>query len=260
MLLGPDESWRIVHGDCLDKMHDLPDGCIMHVITDPPYEAEAHTNQRRVKASKGITKLEPLDFAPITEDTRAMVSTHFARLATRWVIAFCQIEAVAAWRDVFEGVGLSWRRACVWVKPDGMPQLTGDRPGMGYESIACAHKPGRSRWNGGGRSGVFLANKGRAARTGTDWGGETGHPTIKPLDLMLELVELFTDPGDVILDPFCGSGTTGVAAVRLGRRFIGIEREERYHKLATERLSAEAAGTTLDAYRAGQRTLFGGSP
>ena len=84
------------------------------------------------------------------------------------------------------------------------------------------------------------------------------HPTEKPLSLMIELVSLFTDPGDLVLDPYAGSGTTGVACMRLGRRFAGAERDDRYHALAKERLDAEASGISLQASRAGQQSLFGG--
>lgn len=70
------------------------------------------------------------------------------------------------------------------------------------------------------------------------------------------LVSLFTDPGETILDPFAGSGTTGVACLRLGRRFIGIERDEKYFKLACDRLRAEEQSSTLQALRAGQESLF----
>jgi site-specific DNA-methyltransferase (adenine-specific) len=82
------------------------------------------------------------------------------------------------------------------------------------------------------------------------------HQTAKPLALMLDLVELFTDAGETILDPFAGSGTTGVACLRLGRTFIGIERDPVYFKLACDRLRAEEQGSTLKASRAGQEALF----
>ena len=74
---------------------------------------------------------------------------------------------------------------------------------------------------------------------------------------MLELISLFTNPGDLVLDPFCGSGSTGVACLRLGRRFIGIEKDEKYAQLAHERLTAEAAGLDLKDHRSGQIGLFG---
>lgn len=174
----------------------------------------------------------------------------FARVARRWVIAFCQVEAAMTWADA---IG-NYVRTMVWVKPDGQPQYTGDRPGMGYESIVVCHRSGRKRWNGGGRVGVFVANK----NDRTAWvDGKTAHPTTKPTELMVELVGLFTDPSETILDPFAGSGTTGVASLRLGRKFIGIERDEKYFHLACERLRAEENGSTLQAARAGQASLFG---
>lgn len=80
--------------------------------------------------------------------------------------------------------------------------------------------------------------------------------TQKPLPLMLELVSLFTDPGDLILDPFCGSGTTGIAALRLGRRFVGIEKNESMAELARERIQADLDGSSLHASRNGQGALF----
>jgi len=226
-------------GDCLDPvtgMASLGDKSVDHVITDPPYEAEAHTLQRRVKRGLSadgvdmrVAEVEALDFAPMTEDQRDLSAYEIGRVARRWALVFCQAEAVGLWKQAMLMAGLNWKRSCIWVKPDGMPQLTGDRPGMGYESIACAHGDGASRWNGGGSHGVFKVSK-------SD--DRTGHPTQKPIALMEKLIRLFTDPGDLILDPFAGSGTTGVAAIRLGRRFIGWEKDPKYHAIALKRLKA----------------------
>lgn len=223
-------NWTLHHGDCLAGMATLADRSVDHVIADPPYEAEAHTKGRRVKRA-GWCEALPLDFAAITSADRIAVAREMARLARRWIVVFCQAEAVQAWREALESGGAVYKRACVWVKPDGQPQLTGDRPGMGYESIVVAHAPGRSRWNGGGRVGVYVENKNRSDLA------RTGHPTQKPLALMEALVRDFTDPGELILDPFAGSGTTGVACIRNGRRFIGWEQDAKYHALATKRLS-----------------------
>jgi tRNA/tmRNA/rRNA uracil-C5-methylase (TrmA/RlmC/RlmD family) len=74
--------------------------------------------------------------------------------------------------------------------------------------------------------------------------------------LVAELVELFTDPGDVVLDPFCGSGTTGVACLRAGRRFIGFEVDPLWATISSARLMAEERHSTLTALRAGQQALF----
>ena len=241
-------AWELRLGDCLSPetgMCTLPDKSVDHCITDPPYEAEAHTLQRRTKstfvgsATSGestgmLPKEKPLDFPPITDLERSIASNQIVRLARRWMLVFCQAEAVGNWRFALTMNGAGWRRACIWLKPDGQPQLTGDRPGMGYESIACAHSNGRSRWNGGGKHGVYTFMKQQPEHSHNG----TLHPTQKPDALMIALIRDFTDPGDLILDPFAGSGTTGVAAIRLGRRFIGWEKDPKYHAIAVKRLTA----------------------
>lgn len=237
-------------GDCLapDGLASLADGSVDHVICDPPFESEAHTLQRRTIRGSGkhdggespngkIAVVEALSFPPITEAERNGIAVHAARLARRWVIVFCQAEAVAVWRDSLQRAGLSYRRAGIWVKPDAQPQLSGDRPGMGYESMVFAHAPGKSRWNCGGKVGVYVHNKNEA--------DAKQHPTQKPLALMEALVRDFTDPGDLVLDPFAGSGTTGVACKRLGRRFVGWERDPKFHAAAVKRLDAAREQMTI---------------
>lgn len=232
-------TWDLHLGDCLAGMATLPDKSVDHVITDPPFEAEAHTLQRRIKqnisqragAELSGAREKPLSFAAISPDGRIEASRQMVRLSRGWVVVFCQAEAVSLWRDSLDSAGAKYKRACVWIKPDGMPQLTGDRPGMGYESFVCAWAgEGRSRWNGGGRVGVYSY-----ARQGEDDGW---HETVKPIALMTTLVRDFTTRGDLILDPFAGSGTTGVAALRNGRRFVGWEREPKWHEAACKRLRA----------------------
>jgi site-specific DNA-methyltransferase (adenine-specific) len=219
--------------DCRDVL-PLVDG-MNAVITDPPYEVEAHAKGRRFsgRQADGFRSVEygALDFAPMTDDLRAEVSRLCVARCSGWLLAFCQAEAVGAWRDCLADAGASYRRSMIWVKPDGAPQFTGDRPGMGYESIVASWcGPGKSAWNGGGRHGVFH-------HPSRDANEPRQHPTQKPVALMRELVQLVSDPGDLVLDPFMGSGTTGVACVQLGRRFIGIEIDERHFNTACRRIS-----------------------
>jgi site-specific DNA-methyltransferase (adenine-specific) len=259
------EGWTLYLGDCIEVMAGLEK--VDHILCDPPYEAEAHTKARRslkdATRKRGarnrgeVRRIDgpiEIDFVRIDEATRTAAGLAFAGLASRWTIAFCQAEAVAAWRYAFTAAGLDWVRAGIWRKPDGAPQFTGDRPGMGYESLAIAHQPGKKRWNGGGKHGVWTVPL--EHERGVASAGKGEHPTTKPVDLMLALVADFTDPGETILDPFAGSGTTGVACLRLGRRFIGIEKDPKYFALAVERLRAEESGSTLQARRAGQTSLL----
>lgn len=260
-------QWVTIEADCADVLTMLPDGAVDATITDPPYEAEAHTLQRRVKRtdprSKSewghkdthIASVEALAFPPITEHERVVASQEYARLTRRWCVVFCQIEAAIKWQDSLVAAGMGRRRIGVWVKPDGQPQLSGDRPGMGFESIVFTHSKGRSRWNGGGRSSVFTCNK------FIPGDGPNVHPTQKPIPLMMELVELFTDPGELVLDPFCGSGSLGLACIRLGRRYIGIDKGKDangkpWAQWAREGLEAEQRGLSRTAARAGQLGLF----
>lgn len=224
----------IYHGDCRDVLPTI--GHVDHVITDPPYENEAHTKGRRAfsgKASvafpKGIAEERPLDFAPITADERRDVGGLLPAICGGWILVFCQVEAAMLWREAL--IPARYIRTQIWRKSDGAPQFTGDRPGMGYESIVtCWGGEGRPRWNGGGRHGVYDHP---TVKSG-------GHLTQKPEQLMAELVHLFTGPGDLIVDPFGGSGTTAVAAKRLGRRCILVELQEKYCETAARRLQQEA--------------------
>lgn len=229
IVIGNAELW---HGDCLQILPTLAK--VDAVVTDPPFEAEAHTLQRRKLGDTALggreVLVEALPFAAITSDTRLTICKQITEVCGGWALYFCQAEAVAAWRDAAELGGQKYKRAMVWIKPDGMPQFSGDRPGMGYESIVAAWcGTGKSKWNGGGRHGVFTFNK-------NDCVGPAPHPTTKPAPLMVELVSLFTNAGALVLDPFMGSGTTGVACANLGRSFIGIEIDRKYFDIACERI------------------------
>lgn len=237
---------KLILGDCRDVLQTLER--VGHVITDPPFDQATSEGARRIgEISKGETNSDArfIDF-----DGLANLEwlPHALRLASRWTIAFCALEQIGAYKLE---AGAQWVRSGIWTKPNSAPQFTGDRPAQGCEGVAIIHAAGKKRWNGGGARAVWTHNTEKAARS-------IGHPTPKPVPLMLELVELFTDECETVLDPFAGSGTTGVACLRLGRRFIGIEREEKYAAIAVERLEAESHGLSIRAARAGQLPMFGG--
>lgn len=222
-------------GDCTEGMTLLDDQSIDVTITDPPYEDEAHNKHRRARDVKAGLMHAPLPFASMTPELRAAAAEQIVRVTRRWVVVFCQVEAVHLWRAVLEQAGARYIRTCIWDKPDGSPQFTGDRPGMGYESIVVAHvAPGRMRWNGGGKRGVYR-HQVRTSIVGR------AHSTQKPLPLMRELVADFSDPGEVVLDPFAGQATTGVACRALGRGFIGYEADPDMWERGSRALVGERA-------------------
>lgn len=246
-------TFALVCADNREVLPTLPDLSVDVTLADPPYEAEAHTKGRRiVNPRTGELRMAELaTFDQLDEETRERIGLSTARVTRRWALVFCQLEGAMKWRETLTRESHRYMRTMVWVKPNGQPQLTGDRPGVGYECIVVTHPRGKSRWNGGGARGWLEfsvdANFSREPRH---------HETQKPLPLMERLVGLFTDPGELVLDPFAGSGTTGVACLRLGRRFIGIERDAKYAAVARERLLAEERGLTLRAARAGQSSIF----
>lgn len=227
----------IYHGDCLELLPTLEQ--VDHVITDPPYSEHTHAKQwigaALTSAGKPrvATAHKGLGFDALTAEVQAAFCVQAARLARRWTLAFCDLESVWLWREAVREAGLDYVRALIWDKVDGAPQFTGDRPAAGAEAIIASHQSGRKAWNGGGRRNVL-----RHAVNGER--GPKPHPSTKPEPLMAELITLFSDSGEMVLDPFMGSGTTLVAAKRLGRQAIGIEREEKYCEIAAKRLSQEA--------------------
>jgi hypothetical protein len=228
-------------GNCLEIMPTLDP--VDHTISDPPYEATLHDSKNSLRGrmrSDGGPELQGLDFEAI-DDIRAEVVRLAAPLTRGWFIAFCTVEGTWPWAQVINASPMKYKRACAWVKPDSTPQLNGQCPAQGYECFVTAWAgEGHSRWNAGGKRGVYTHLVNNPERHG-------GHPTEKPRRLMSEIIKDFTQPGQVILDPFMGSGTTGVAAVMAERSFVGIEMNPTYFDIACKRIE--------DAQRQG--SLFG---
>lgn len=270
-ILEGSSRWCVLHADNREVLPTLPDKSVAHVITDPPYSEHVHGKVRRGSSlpdgkggkphgeSRGgkacISRAVALGFESLARADMERCADQFSRLTRRWALVFSDLEMASDWQSELRVSGLEHVRFGVWIKIGCTPQFTGDRPAAGAEAISIAHPKGRKRWNGGGSHAVW------AYPIVLDRDGHTPrlHTTQKPLDLMLKLVELFTDPDEVVLDPFCGSGTTDVACLRLGRRFIGIERDAKYAAVARERLEAESHGLSLRDARAGQLPLLGGA-
>lgn len=217
-------------GDCLQVMPTL--GEFDHTVKDPPYEKFMHdakgSASRRLRTD-GRVEIKSLDFDSI-DGIRSDVVEICAAHTRGWFIAFCTPEGVAKWADEINASSMKYKRACVWIKPDSTPQLNGQGPAQGAENFVCAWAgSGYAKWNAGGKRGVYRHLTNPSDRHGA-------HPTEKPWRLFVELLTDFTNNGQHILDPFMGSGTTGVACVKLGRKFTGIELDPDYFDIACERI------------------------
>lgn len=226
--------WAVIEGDGPALLATLPEACCV-VVTDPPYDEKTHAGTRtRSRAlterakGQGPGRIVARDavggvgYEP-SSVLGGIVSACLAASAS-WVVAFCSLEMLGGYQ---RAAGKRWVRAGVWHRPDSAPQFTGDRPAQGCEGIAIMHRTGHGmEWNGGGSRGFWSCPTAR----------DRQHPQQKPAALMRALVEAFSAPGDLIVDPFAGSGTTGVAALSLGRRFLGIEMDSRWIAVAEGRL------------------------
>src|SRR5262252_963213 len=226
-------TWELRASDCLDAVSglaSLADASVDHVITDPPYDEQTHSRGGNVRRYDGGPQIAALTFAALEPGLIPAIAGHLCRVTRRWIVVFVAVRRIESWAAALEDAGAKVPRVMAWVKPDASPQFSGDRPGHGFESVILAHRVGRTRWNGGGKKGVYVVPR-------MDFMSGHHHPTQKPLALMSALVADFTDRGELICDPFAGSGTTGVAAIRGGRRFIGWERDAQYAETARRRLA-----------------------
>lgn len=202
-----------------------------HLISDVPYEQRSHDATGNIRRADGIANPAALSFDGVDAIRPRLVSLAKAESLGGWALFFCTTEGVALWRDEIELQGLKYKTPCIWVKPDAMPKFNGQGPAHGHECIVtCWTGTGYSKWNGGGKRGVFTHMVNPPDRDGR-------HSTEKPIALMSELIQLFTNPGDVVCDPCMGSGSTGVACVRLGRKFVGAEISTEYFDIAVDRIS-----------------------
>lgn len=218
-------------GNCLEVLPAV--GPVGHVISDPPYEERMQALHAafKLRRTDGGPQRQALTFGSV-QDIREPLLAALGGKIEGWLLAFCNVEGVGEWQTAILAAGLKFKTTCAWVKPDATPKLNGQGPALSYECITttwCGR--GHARWNGGGRRGVFTHCTNAPDRQGE-------HPTEKPISLMVELVSLFSNPDELICDPFMGSGTTGVAAVKTGRRFVGIEQDQRWFDLSCRRIEA----------------------
>jgi len=213
----------IIQGDCLKVMKDWLDNCVDLVLTDPPY---------------GVG----VDY-DIYDDTEQNWFDMFMdavpemnRVGRMTIMPSCQINRLS-W--IYKALPPDW--LVCWHKG----------------STGCSGYIGFNDWEpllvyGRNKNQLYMHDFFQC--TPTDF--SNGHPCPKPVHWALWLIERASDPNDIILDPFCGSGTTCVAAKMLGRRYIGIDISEKYCEIARQRLEAVDTGVPVKEQKQGQQPLF----
>jgi len=252
--IGPFDVNRVVHGNCVDVMERLPAGCVDMVFADPPYNLQLKGELLRPDHSRVDAVDEAwdhfADFAAYDAFTRrwlAAVRRVLKPDGTLWVIGtYHNIFRVGT---ILQDLGYWVLNDIVWRKTNPMPNFRGRRFTNAHETLIwCSRdRKSRPRFNYHAmkslnddvqmRSDWLIPVCGGAERLKSQ--GQRSHPTQKPEALLHRVILSSSRPNELILDPFFGTGTTGVVARRLGRRFLGIEFEKHYVELAEERLSKE---------------------
>jgi modification methylase len=246
---------KIIIGDCIKELDKLPPECADLVFADPPYNLQLESGLSRPDQSLVAGVDEDWDkfasFSDYDDFTRAWlngVRRVMKKDATIFVIGtYHNIFRAGA---ILQDMGFWILNDIIWRKANPMPNFRGRRFTNAHETLIWAAKSAEAknyRFNyellkGGNedcqvRSDWFLPLCTGAERL-KDARGQKLHPTQKPEALLSRILLAASNEGDVVLDPFFGSGTTGAAAKRLGRAFIGIEREPRYAKAAKARIAA----------------------
>jgi site-specific DNA-methyltransferase (adenine-specific) len=236
------EPWQVIEGEALAALAGMPSGSCEALVTDPPYSSGGQFRGDRamgVHAKYVDNRSTSNDLAGFSGDNRDQRA--YGYWSALWLSECLRIVRPGGaalvftdWRqlpttvDAFQAGGWVWRGIVPWVKPS-------HRPRMGGFSSACEYVV----WGTAGPldtvdeclSGFVSGLSPR----------EREHVTQKPLPVMRELVRI-ARPGGIVLDPFAGSGTTGVAALVEGRRFVGVEQHPEHAATARRRCAAAAAG------------------
>ncbi|SNX69586.1 modification methylase [Cereibacter ovatus] len=244
---------QILAGDCIEVMRSLPASSVDLIFADPPYNLQLRGDLHRPDNSRVDAVDDHWDqfssFASYDQFTREWLAAARRLLKPNgaiWVIgSYHNIFRVGA---ALQDQGFWILNDVVWRKSNPMPNFKGKRLTNAHETLIWASKQEASKYTFNYEA-LKALNEGVQMRS--DWvipictgherlkdeHGDKAHPTQKPEALLHRVMVATTNPGDVVLDPFFGTGTTGAVAKMLGRDFIGIEREESYRKVAAERLA-----------------------
>ena len=215
----------IYNEDCIKGMSKLKDNSIDLVVTDPPYLVDYKTNRRNNKEHRFCK--------PIIGDNDESLITRFIKESYRVLkddsamYVFCNSNRIDFFKKEIETAGFKIKNIIVWVKNNWTAGDLKASFGKQYEFIILANK-GRAFFNGKRLSDVWEFDR--------VVGKNQLHQNQKPLELIERMILKHSKPCGLVLDPFMGSGTTGVACVKHGRKFIGYELDKRYFEIAEKRL------------------------
>jgi modification methylase len=268
---------QIIIGECIATMRSLPAKSVDLIFADPPYNLQLGGDLSRPDGSHvdAVTdewdKFDSLSaYDKFTREWLAEAKRILKDNGAIWVIgSYHNIYKVGA---AIQDLGYWILNDIVWRKSNPMPNFKGTRFTNAHETLIWASMGEKARYTFNYRSMKTLNDE---LQMRSDWefpvcGGQERlkkdgvkvHPTQKPEALIYRILLACTKPGDVVLDPFFGTGTTGAVAKRLGRRWIGIERETDYVAAARERIEAalpldESALKTMQSPKAAPRVAFG---
>ena len=268
---------QILSGDCVEAMRSLPSASVDMVFADPPYNLQLGGDLSRPDGSHVDAVTDDWDkfdsFAAYDRFTREWLAEARRVLkpnGSLWVIgSYHNIFRVGA---ILQDMGFWVLNDIVWRKANPMPNFKGTRFTNAHETLIWASMGEKAKYTFNYRAMKTLNDE---LQMRSDWvlpicsgqerlkkGGAKVHPTQKPEALLYRVMLATTNKGDVVLDPFFGTGTTGAVARRLGRQWIGCERESGYREAALERIELalpldESAITTMQSPKAAPKVAFG---
>tara|TARA_R110000751_G_scaffold2018_11_gene9492 strand:+ start:315489 stop:316631 length:1143 start_codon:yes stop_codon:yes gene_type:complete len=268
---------RILDGDCVEAMRSLPTASVDLVFADPPYNLQLGGDLNRPDGSHvdAVTDhWDQFDSFKIYDDFTREWLTEARRVLKPdgglWVIgSYHNIYRVGA---ILQDLGFWILNDIVWRKSNPMPNFRGTRFTNAHETLLWCSQGEKAKYHFNYRAMKTLNDE---LQMRSDWvlpicngaerlkeGGHKVHPTQKPESLLYRVLLSTTERGDVVLDPFFGTGTTGAVAKRLGREWIGCEREGNYRDAAIKRIEKElpldeSALTTMQAGRSAPKVAFG---
>jgi modification methylase len=268
---------RILTGDCIEAMRTIPDASVDMVFADPPYNLQLGGDLSRPDGSHVDAVTNDWDkfasFATYDQFTREWLTEARRVLkpeGSLWVIgSYHNIFRLGA---IMQDMGFWILNDIVWRKANPMPNFKGTRFTNAHETLIWASMGEKSKYTFNYRAMKTLNDE---LQMRSDWvlpicngaerlkkDGRKVHPTQKPEALLYRVMLATTNKGDVVLDPFFGTGTTGAVAKRLGREWIGCERESDYREAALERIEMalpldESALKTMQSKRTAPKVAFG---